>query len=160
MHMTHNFDVLPTKRAGYADNLLVVGKESFGYRFRRDGEWKNFTAEMIRGSAKDFAGGGEIREFRLHDTEVLSFATVEPMHGNQLVFYTNLSSDIERHVLTEKLTEGHALACGDARAGSDQVVAAGAAHRGRKARIGLHIWTPLYPRGGSGAVRWMTRHGL
>jgi hypothetical protein len=145
MHMTHNFDVLGTIRNRYADGLMVAGKENFGYRVRRDGEWKNITADMIRGSGKNFAGAGEIRSFALPDTEILSFASVEPMHGNQLVFNTNQSGNLERHVLTDKLIEGHALACGDLLGVKRGQIVVG--WRGNPSRadnnFGIHLWTPL-----------------
>jgi hypothetical protein len=46
-------------------------------------------------------------------------ATVEPMHGNSLVVY----SKDNRTVLTDKMKEGHALACADFFGqGRDQIV--------------------------------------
>ena len=68
---------------------------------------------------------------------------VEPMHGNKLVLYY----DDERpaRVLTDRLTEGHALGCGDLLGiGADQIVVGWRGRPGAPgSTTGLSIWTSL-----------------
>lgn len=54
-------------------------------------------------------GAGEIKNGRTGSGDEF-FATIEPMHGNSVVVYTNLDSDQpQRNVLYDKLKRGHAL---------------------------------------------------
>jgi hypothetical protein len=77
------------------------------------------------------------------------------MHGNQLVFSRADPSTVPprmvRTLLTDKLLEGHALACGDLLGiGSDQVIVG---WRGNPAKpdvkVGIALWTPLDVEQGS-----------
>ena len=75
-------------------------------------------------------------------------ATVEPMHGNQLVIYTRpVTNDPfglwDRKVLDDSLKEGHALACGDLLgAGSDQIVI-GWRGKDQDGKVGIKMFIPL-----------------
>jgi hypothetical protein len=97
-----------------------------------------------------FEGAGEVRGARLPGGGFL-FVTVEPMHGNSLVRYVRgpqeslLNTSIfSRRVVTDKLTEGHGLACGDLLGiDSDQVVVGWRGKPGEGENIGLAVWTPL-----------------
>ncbi len=100
MHQTHNFDI--------AQSLLLAGREGV-LNFDR-----GKPPTIIISSQK---GVGEVRKL---NESWDAIATVEPMHGNELVLY----SREHRIVLTDKLVEGHALACGDVcgSGGLDQIV--------------------------------------
>ena len=53
-----------------------------------------------------------------------------------------------RHVLTDQLIDGHALACGDLLGiGGDQIVVGWRAMGKPEAKVGVHLWTPLDPEG-------------
>jgi hypothetical protein len=96
-------------------------------------------------------GAGEIRFGLFPKTgglEATGIATIEPMHGNQLVVYRHKAPDMtspwERKVLDDKLEEGHALGCGDLLGtGSDQIVVGwrGAANN-RLAKVGIKLFVP------------------
>jgi hypothetical protein len=99
----------------------------------------------------DFKGVGEIRALFLTGVGRLLFAAVEPMHGNRLAVYrgdpsTNPPS-LQRTLLTDKLIQGHALACGDLLGlKSDQIVVGWRGNQpGRD--IGIAVWTALDDRG-------------
>jgi hypothetical protein len=109
MHMTHNFDVVQgaevvTGRDTLLERIAVGGKEGvrmFAY-LTEENQWTR--NEVINGF-----GVGEIRMGSLSHS-VVGLATIEPMHGNHLVFYENYENRI---VLTDKLAQGHALAMAD-----------------------------------------------
>jgi len=77
-------------------------------------------------------------------------ATVEPMHGNQLVVYTAPGADDpnglwKRNVIDASLKEGHGLACGDLLgAGYDQIVI-GWRGKNDEGKVGIKIFVPLDP---------------
>ena len=145
MHMTHNFDLrlvgMPEKQIHH---LVIGGKEGVRSVGIRGDKWQNLPLAQEQ-EENAFGSVGEIRgSFALR-----LIATVEPMHGNQLVAYVNrIRGDLyvrQRHVLTDKLIEGHALACGDLLGvKSDQIVVG---WRGNPAKpdntFGIHLWTPL-----------------
>jgi hypothetical protein len=147
MHATHNFDVakqLPGD--GPWPAVILGGREGLiGLRGLGD-RWKKKPVDL-KGVDPESKGVGEVRNLRLPNG-ASSFATVEPMHGNQLVSYGSDESSrpfrILRHLLTDKLIEGHALACGDLLGvKSDQIVVG---WRGNPP--GIHLWTPLDAAGG------------
>ncbi|QRR03494.1 FG-GAP repeat domain-containing protein [Dyadobacter sandarakinus] len=111
MHMTHNFQ--PMEIAGRMLGVSIAGKE--GVQVFLDGAngWAPSGNWMVPGR-----GVGEIRTGSLGNRQLFT-ATIEPMHGNTLVVYTKDG----RTVLTDKIKEGHALACADFFGqGRDQVV--------------------------------------
>ncbi|HZJ14368.1 MAG TPA: hypothetical protein VFD27_04925, partial [Chthoniobacteraceae bacterium] len=107
-----------------------------------------FLAENERKPTEEFHGAGEIRKGYLADVGMGFYACVEPMHGNQLVAYIRTREE-PRRLLTDKLTEGHALACGDLiGVKSDQIVVGWRGTPGKEgSTIGLHVWTPLDAEG-------------
>ena len=120
MHMTHNFEIERDPH-GAVLGLLLGGKEGmaevvpFAQPGGRETKW---GSSRLVSSVSDpipvaKGGVGEVREG--HVAESTQFiATVEPMHGTSLVAYTQpRTTPRTRHVLTDKLTEGHALRCGD-----------------------------------------------
>ena len=134
MHATHNLAVLDF-------GFMYVGKEGarwFTYVKGRD---------VIRQNVALRVGAGEVSRGRFLPPANFT-ATVEPMHGNELAVYTYPNNDAvgtARHLLTDKLIEGHALACGDLLGvKSDQIVVG---WRGNPAKpdntFGIHLWTPL-----------------
>jgi hypothetical protein len=131
MHATHNFAItarLP--EAGQQSGVILGGKEGLrSSRFDREsGKWTSTELIGADGGKEQTNGVGEIRLGATRD--VPSFiATIEPMHGNALVVYTSEGGAIgearpgKRVVLTDRLVDGHALACGDLLgAEADQVV--------------------------------------
>lgn len=111
MHMTHNFQ--PMEVPGRFSGLAVAGKEGVQVFLNGVDGWAASGNWMVPGQ-----GVGEIRMGTLGKNQLFS-AAVEPMHGNALVVY----SKNNRTVLTDKMKEGHALACADFFGqGRDQIV--------------------------------------
>ena len=149
MHMTHNFDVLKSRSTPQGDTLMLAGKEGFGFFSVMNGKWDDIFGNRIKNStAKGFDGAGEIRRGTNLGGRGQFYATIEPMHGNQLVFYLDVTDDLVRRVLTDQLTDGHALACGDLLGlGSDQIVVGWRAMGKPEAKVGVHLWTALDAEG-------------
>ena len=135
MHMTHNFTILPGDPMG-AETLAVGGRE---------GVMRLSPSGNVMLPLPDCRGIGEIRSSRTGSF----LATIEPMHGNQVVVYVNHPGVIEkadkwtRKVLDEDLHEGHALACADFLGlGRDQIVAGWRAPNSQK-KVGIKLYVPL-----------------
>ncbi len=163
MHATHNLAPYPESenRGGFwfcgREGIRAVGfNEATGggtelpdlipIGFRVLGKTNHFAV------FPEFDGAGEVRHGNLGKVGRF-FATVEPMHGNRLVTYTypeggrGGAAQVPRLVLTDKLNQGHALACGDLLGtGSDQIVVG---WRGAKPgdTVGIAVWTPLDDKG-------------
>lgn len=149
MHMTHNFDLFQGKQDGVAGGFLAGKEGVFGLRMVQ-GKWASSDAGMKNLNAEGYRGAGEVRT--MHTAKELAasnlaIVTIEPMHGNQLAVYRTPQTpgDSHRRVLTDKLTEGHALRCGDLlESGSDQIVVGWRGTPGKEgSTIGVHLWTPL-----------------
>lgn len=150
MHMTHNFHVLRIDAHDSFECLLLAGKEGLQQHAYESGTWKHLTL-FDHKTNPDLKGAGEIRFGMLPKArgyEETSIATVEPMHGNQLVVYRHkvpdMKSEWQRTVLDDKLDDGHALACGDLLGtGSDQIVVGWrGAPANKLAKVGIKIFVP------------------
>jgi hypothetical protein len=133
MHMTHNFTILPGDPS-MAEQLLLGGRE---------GVKQLLVSENPVLDLPGCRGIGEIRSAASGSF----LATIEPMHGNQVVVYHRTPgsnpSKWTRQVLDEDLHEGHALACADFLGlGRDQIVAGWRLPNSQK-KIGIKLYVPL-----------------
>lgn len=116
MHLTHNFDPVAH---GNGERVYIGGKEGIRIMDFEKGKWVTHSSDawFMQGH-----GVGEVRGGRMKGNDRF-IATIEPMHGNQLVVYAD-GGNPNRTVLTNDLKQGHAIATGDLlHLGSDQVVA-------------------------------------
>ncbi|MBK7997665.1 MAG: VCBS repeat-containing protein [Verrucomicrobia bacterium] len=147
MHKTHNFDPIQWD-ADAAQEMLVGGKEGVFLMEVGPG-----AASMTQISGTESGGAGEVRAGQLGAGKRF-VATVEPMHGNNLVLYTPPSSGADakklwnRTLLDESLIDGHALACGDLSGlGRDQIVVGWRAMNRPTAKVGIKLFTPVDAEG-------------
>ncbi len=146
MHKTHNFDPAHWDNSP-AQELLIAGKEGVFLLTQGDAKHK-----MTQLSGTESGGAGEVRLGKLAGGKRF-FATVEPMHGTNLIIYIQPAewdgkTLWSRHVLDSSLIDGHALACGDlAGAGSDQIVVGWRAMGKPGAKVGLKLFAPLDTNG-------------
>jgi hypothetical protein len=84
---------------------------------------------LVAGAGGDkptLKGCGEVKPGRLK--EKLLLATIEPMHGNQVVVYVGeeeIDSNMKRVVLDDSFSQGHAIWCADLDGDDvDEVIAA------------------------------------
>jgi len=148
--MTHNFVRLSTEEWKTPDTVLLGGKEGLMLFRHGKSQWEA-TAPVMAGEPP--VGVGEVR---LGFADRIPFiTTVEPMHGNILAVYhsqkgTSLDDPLERRVLTDKLAEGHALACGSILGNphSQEIVVGWRGKIGTTdTSIGLAVWTPMDAKG-------------
>jgi len=152
LHMTHNFEIVEwNKQPG--GELLVAAKEGVFHISPTGSPWESHQLAGNPAGHTNFTGAGEVRQGRLGSD--LFFATIEPMHGNQLVVYTRANvndalSPWKRNVLDTELKEGHALACGDLLGiGLDQIVV-GWRSKNANGKVGIKLFTPMDKTG----ARW------
>jgi len=143
LHMTHNLDAV-NWNGHNAGELLVAGKEGVFDLVHESAGWKRRA--LVDKEEPDFQGAGEVRAGKLPGGHGF-FATVEPMHGNQLAVYTSMEGGSagrwKRKVLDKSLQEGHALACGDLLGiASDQIVV-GWRGKNSEGKTGIKLFMPL-----------------
>jgi hypothetical protein len=144
LHSTHNFDLVKSATGG--DTLFIATKEGV----------RSLVATANRAGSQSVttAPAGEVRKGGLGGGAYY-LATIEPMHGNELVVYRQTakpgaggaSSAADRIVLDDKLVQGHGLATGDLLGvGSDQIVVG---WRGGTpgAKVGLKLYASADARG-------------
>jgi hypothetical protein len=146
LHMTHNFDPVQWDDDA-AEEPLIAGREGVFVV-----NWVEGALKRIQLSGTESGGAGEVRLGKLAGGKRF-FATVEPMHGTNLVIYTEpAKSDSPglwtRNVIDSSLVDGHALACGDlAGAGRDQVVVGWRAMGKAGVKVGIKLFSPIDPEG-------------
>ncbi|PYM14380.1 MAG: hypothetical protein DME18_06865 [Verrucomicrobia bacterium] len=148
LHMTHNLDPVQWDDDP-AQELLIASREGV---FVSNWDPDAGALKLTQLSGTESGGAGEVRLGRLPGGKRF-FATVEPMHGTNLVAYTGPEHDggkqlWTRHVLDSSLVDGHALACRDLiGTGSDQIVVGWRAMNKPGVKVGIKLFTPLDKEG-------------
>lgn len=183
LHLTHNFDVVPSP--GAAGDWLVVGGKEGIFLFKPKAVGQGSHSESSTGSAGSdlpspgrwtrhllvggtnqtgYLGAGEVRHGRLPNGKPF-IAAVEPMHGQKLAFYRFNTLDGSetarfRLELSDELVQGHALICGDfLGTGSDQIVV-GWRGQGQGDQVGIKLFVPASPDGQEWESRWIDEGGI
>jgi hypothetical protein len=142
LHKTHNFDPLTWAREDAPQEMLIGSKEGV---FLLDPTPAKPTLTQLSGA--EAGGVGEVRVGSLG--KLRFFTTIEPMHGNNLVFYRPPSTpDAKglwtRTVLDESLVDGHALAVGDFSGSKrEQIVVGWRAMNKPGVKVGIKLFTAL-----------------
>lgn len=153
LHMTHNLDPVQWDD-DEALELLIAGREGV---FVQNWDPDEQKLKLTQLSGTESGGAGEVRLGKLPGGKRF-FATVEPMHGTNLVVYTPPANDDgkklwQRNVLDSTLVDGHALACGDlAGIGGDQIVVGWRAMNKPGVKVGIKLFTSL----GKDGKNWRT----
>ena len=135
LHMTHNFDLRPGN-----EDVIVGGFEGV-----------NVNGEPVLTNADGSRGVGEVRAMRK------GYATIEPMHGTDVVVYEQAGDGWRRTVLASDFQQGHALAVGDLRGDGGEQVVAGWRNRNADRKVGIKLFTP----GPDGwASQWIDDDGM
>lgn len=130
MHVTHNFD-------SWSGELLVAGAEGIDYYTAEDAGNSEGLHISPENSTPPTRGAGEVRS-----ASDESFVTaIEPLHGNDLVVYRGSPREgWTRHLLTDQLAEGHALATGDMNGDGREDIVYGWRKPDADGKVGLGIF--------------------
>lgn len=148
LHKTHNFD-LAQWDDDVAHEVLIASKEGV---FLSNWSPAESRLKLTQLSGAESGGAGEVRFGKLAGGKRF-FVTVEPMHGTNLVLYTeppgwNGRSPWSRRLLDASLVDGHAVGCGDFLGqGGDQVVVGWRAMGRPDVKVGIKLFVPLDPEG-------------
>jgi hypothetical protein len=153
LHLTHNFEAADFK-SDPQGGLYIASKEGIRYvstSFQKDNRKNNLPATLNYSA-------GEIKPGKRSDTR--SFvATIEPMHGNNVVVYDNFNSNPVRTVLDSSLKEGHGLAVADfLQLKTDQVIA-GWRNPDKNGKVGIKIYSRPGP-GPAWISSWIDEGGI
>ena len=153
LNRAHNHWHIDHSKSKKPDDTIVASQEGLNLVQRaKDGGFS--VTEISKGLMGDRPaqrGSGEVKQGQLGSQTML--ATIEPMHGNQVVVYLGekLNKQMQRIVLDESLAQGHAIWCADFNGdGRDEVVAA---HRQAKAD-GSPPGIYLYQSTGASGQQW------
>ncbi|MCA1964128.1 MAG: VCBS repeat-containing protein, partial [Prosthecobacter sp.] len=142
MHMTHNLDIVPAGNPAEAESLLLCGREGI---LRLDPTEKGWRSRWIsRHDQPGLEGAGEVRWGAFAGGQPY-VATIEPMHGTQVVLYTPPPEGPkdglwQRRVLDDSLVDGHAVTCHDLLGlNNRQIVVGWRAHHKIGTRVGVKI---------------------
>ncbi|MFO1482829.1 MAG: FG-GAP and VCBS repeat-containing protein [Verrucomicrobiaceae bacterium] len=116
MHKTHNLDIIPAP-ASEAESLLLCGREGVMRLDQTDNGWKEQWITQHPKDNPELQGAGEVRYGAFAGGQPY-VVTIEPMHGDKLVLYTPPPNGPKngawmRHVITNELVDGHAIATHD-----------------------------------------------
>jgi hypothetical protein len=137
MHMTHNLDPVQWD-SDRAQEVLYAGKESILLLDRKGGSW---AKTELAGSGNGFIGAGEVRLGKTKQGRFI--ATIEPMHGSNVVVYTPTEGGKlwKRNVIDTWVNDGHAVGTGDfLQSGEDHVVF-GWRGKNPHGKVGIKIFT-------------------
>ncbi|MHB1179807.1 MAG: FG-GAP repeat domain-containing protein [Daejeonella sp.] len=154
MHLTHNIEIAESG-SGRKIEMFLAGKE--GVKIIQDGFSKRSGIKAQKLSAMEY-GAGEVRMGKTASGKNF-IATIEPMHGNQVVVYPRDKST-ERIVVDDNLKEGHALAAGDfLGVDSDQVVA-GWRSPNKEGKVGIKLYMKKATSGKQWESYWIDENGM
>ena len=151
LHVTHNFDPCQWDSSTEAEEILYIGREGALVLAYRNGAWKRERLKTVR-------GGGEIR-MGLHGKGAPFVATIEPLHGETLVYYRagysgrgtkDIGRVTQRVVLDAQLKAGHAIAVADLFGNGTHQVVAGWRSPNAAGKVGVKLYYPANPP----ATKW------
>jgi len=152
LHVTHNLDPAQWDPTTPAEEILYLGREGGLLLAYEGGTWTRSPFDGLQ-------GGGEIR-MGLHSPSSPFVATIEPFHGETLVYYPSTwerGSGAEgrtvlgtRVVLDDDLKQGHAVAVADLFGDGSQQIVVGWRNPNRQGRVGVRLYYPTDEK----AERW------
>jgi hypothetical protein len=120
-----------------SDHLLTASFSGIDHYQLSAGKW--VRREINRGDPSPCpkCGASDVTVGRLNGTQFI--ASIEPWHGNQVVFYTERNHKWVRSVIDEGLNDGHTILAADFdKVGHDSIVAG---FRGNGGGVRLYTWS-------------------
>ncbi len=151
LHVMHNFTPVHwngEKRvsllaASYEGITLIQHQDNGSWQLTRIADGDQSNPKASRGTSEVKLGKGPGGKPFI--------ASIEPWHGNQVVVYTSSSDGKgawERHVLDDKMKEGHGLWCADFDGdGVDEIVAGSRGKLDAETRPGVNLFRSASPDG-------------
>jgi hypothetical protein len=142
MHATHNFEIVPAMPSD-PESLLLAGREGIVRLTSGEKGWR--SQWIAKHDKSELLGAGEVRSGAFAGGQPY-VATIEPMHGHQLVLYTPPPEGPkdglwQRRVLDDTLVDGHALVCHDLLGlNNRQIVVGWRAHHKVGDRVGVKLF--------------------
>ncbi|HVK59156.1 MAG TPA: FG-GAP and VCBS repeat-containing protein, partial [Candidatus Kapabacteria bacterium] len=134
MHMTHNLDPVQWDD-DRAEEIVYGGKEAIMLLDKQGQDWKK--NKLVEGG--EFAGAGEVRVG--HKNSKRFVASIEPMHGTNVVVYTSAQGDKwNRQVLDSTLADGHAVATGDLLQKREDQIVVGWRGKNKDGKVGIKMF--------------------
>jgi hypothetical protein len=134
MHMTHNLDPVQWDD-DRAEEIVYGGKEAIMLLDKQGQDWKK--SKLVVGG--EFAGAGEVRLG--HKNSKRFVASIEPMHGTNVVVYTSAQGDKwNRQVLDSTLADGHAVATGDLLQKREDQIVVGWRGKNKDGKVGIKMF--------------------
>lgn len=131
LHITHNFEVWEDNNA---TQLLIGSKEGGKLIAYQQNKWQA-TGQWIG----EGLGVGEVRKGTLPNKDIF-VAAIAPWHGNQLVVL-NPKTNVKK-TLSDRLSQGHALACGDFLGLGYSQIAVGWRNPNADKKVGVRLFIP------------------
>jgi hypothetical protein len=150
MHLTHNFQMVSSTNP--LDGFYIAGKEGIAH-LKPPIDQKSTTTVL---QLPQFQGAGEITVGKMPGGSNYT-ATIEPMHGNNLVIYSK--NHTERKVIDSMLKEGHALQSADVLGlGYDQVIA-GWRNPNSDGKVGIKLYSKSHSSN-EWTAQWIDENGM
>lgn len=153
MHLTHNFELQESTDKN-SSGFFLAGKE--GVRFIHEAAFIQSKPAIEPLPGLDSAAG-EVRTGKAAGKKFI--ATIEPMHGKNLVVYSKDEAN-KRIVVDNNLVEGHALATGDFSGDGKAQVIAGWRVPNKDSAVGIKLYTETNGNGSVWESYWIDRHGM
>ncbi|MDF1755156.1 MAG: VCBS repeat-containing protein [Verrucomicrobiales bacterium] len=131
LHVTHNFDNI-------RGDLYIGGAEGIVRRYVESAEEGDARIITPENSEPPTRGVGEVRKGKDF------IAAIEPLHGNDLVVYTEKEGEQNkwtRTLLTDQLNEGHALAIVDLFGDENEEIVVGSRKPNEAGEMGIQIYS-------------------
>lgn len=131
LHITHNFEIWEDANS---TQVLIGSKEGGKLVSYQNKQWYA-TGQWVG----EGLGVGEVRRGYLPNKEPF-VAAIAPWHGNQLVVLNPKTNS--KKVLTDRLSQGHALACGDFLGLGYSQIAVGWRNPNADKKVGIRLFVP------------------
>jgi hypothetical protein len=168
LHVTHNLDPCQWIEETPSEEILYLGREGAMLLAWAGGAWTKHPIPRV-------GGGGEIR-MGLHAGKQPFVATIEPFHGDKLVYYPSafegegVAADVaaveyrlalgDKIVLDDKFNQGHAIATGDLFGDGGQEIVAGWRNANRDGKVGLKVYYPIDATRREWHSAWIDENGM
>ena len=141
LHLSHGINIFKWDDDP-ADEILTASSEGLTlFDFEKMGWRKEELASGNEGDGRVTRGAGEVAAGNLGNNTKRFLASIEPWHGNKVVFYNENESKLwERRVLDTTFVDGHAIVCFDLNYdGFDEILAG---HRGKTYNLYIYQYIP------------------